>query len=458
VKRLIISCLALSLLFAVPAPALPRQQSSASPATSEQKTDVRQETFNIVWETIKEKHWDLGSVDWDGAKVKYEPLAVKAESDAKLHEVLQRMLGELHQSHFQILPRNTAQPEQAAEPGGWVGIDIRSIGNQAVISRVEPGSAAAEAGIRAGFVVTRVGKVQTQEIVDRYKTSSESEAIKRLRIGRSVLARLSGAPGTTVEATVLDEKDNPREVKLTRHRLKGEMSQPLGNFAAQYTEFEAKRLEGGIGYIRFNVFVMILLDRIRAAIRGMSDAPGIIIDLRGNPGGVGGMAQGIAGVLEQRKEISLGVMKMRRGYQNFVVFPQPNSYAGPVVILQDGGSGSTSEIFAAGMQESGRAKIVGERSMGAALPSVMTKLPTGAVFQYAVADYRTPTGVLVEGKGVAPDLEIKLTRKSLLEGRDVQLDAAVEFLRKQGRGSTGNRGATITRQPDERSIMERTLQ
>jgi C-terminal processing protease CtpA/Prc len=69
----------------------------------------------------------------------------------------------------------------------------------------------------------------------------------------------------------------------------------------------------------------------------------------------------------------------------------------------------------------------------------MTKLPTGAIFQYAVADFRTPSGVLVEGKGVAPDLEIKLTRRSLLEGRDAQLEAAVEVLRKQSRPSMGTR-------------------
>jgi carboxyl-terminal processing protease len=437
VKRFIISCLALSLLLATPAAAR-QQQTSSAPPTAEEKAAVRQETFNIVWGTVNEKHWDLGAIDWNGVRVKYEPLASKAESDAKFHEVLQQMLGELHQSHFQILPRTTAGPEQIAETNGGIGIDIRFIGEQAVISRLEPGSAAAEAGLRTGFVVTRVGNVQARDIVERYKNSRESDAIKRLRTTRSLLARIGGAPGTTVELTVLDEKDSARELKLTRQRLKGEMSQPLGNFAAQYTEFEARRIDGGIGYIRFNVFVTILTDRIKGAIRSMRDAPGIIIDLRGNPGGVGAMSQGIAGVLESR-ETNLGVMKMRRGHQNFAVFPQPNSYAGPVVILIDGGSGSTSEIFAAGMQETGRAKVVGERSMGAALPSVMTKLPTGAIFQYAVADFRTPKGVLVEGQGVAPDLEIKLTRKSLLEGRDAQLDAAVELLRKQTRTPTSDK-------------------
>lgn len=145
------------------------------------------------------------------------------------------------------------------------------------------------------------------------------------------------------------------------------------------------------------------------------------------------MAPGIAGVLK-KEQSSLGTMHMRSGYQNFAVFPQENPYLGPVVILTDGGSASTSEIFAGGMQEIGRAVVVGERTAGAALPSIFQKLPTGALFQYAIADFKTPKGTLIEGRGVAPNVEVKLTRRSLLDGRDIQLDAAIEQIQKQSTG------------------------
>jgi carboxyl-terminal processing protease len=82
------------------------------------------------------------------------------------------------------------------------------------------------------------------------------------------------------------------------------------------------------------------------------------------------------------------------------------------------------------MQDIGRAAVVGERTAGAALPSIIEKLPTGALFQYAVADFKTPKGTLLEGRGVAPDVEVKLTRRALLDGRDPQLDAAVEQINK----------------------------
>jgi carboxyl-terminal processing protease len=252
----------------------------------------------------------------------------------------------------------------------------------------------------------------------------------RMYTERRLMGRIKGKPGTSVRLEYLDAEDRPHSVSLVREAQKGEMAPAVGNFPAQYTEFEAKRLAGNIGYIRFNIFVMPIMPRVRAAVREMRDAPGLIIDLRGNPGGIGGMAIGIAGMVEAEQN-SLGTMKMREGELKFVFFPQPGAFTGKVVILVDGESASTSEIFAAGLQELGRATVVGERTVGAALPSVFQKLPTGAIFQYAIADFKTPKGVLIEGYGVIPNVEVKPTRDALLAGHDAQLDAAVERVLKQ---------------------------
>jgi carboxyl-terminal processing protease len=395
--------------------------------------DPRQETFEIVWRTVKEKHFDptFGGVDWDKVREQYAPRVRAVKSDGELYILLQQMLGELHQSHFAIIPPEAIVQSESKEPeGGGIGIDIRFIDKQAVITRVEPGSRAASAGLRAGFVVKKVDEVTVEQITERFSKSKESPALIHLFMIHSVLGRIKGKPETPVRITYLDGRDQSREATVTRERLKGEMSPAFGNFPPQYTEFEAKRLANGIGYIRFNIFVMILMERIKAAIREMNDAPGIIIDLRGNPGGVGAMANGMAGMLET-KLVSLGVMKLRTTQLNFIVYPQGGAYSGPVVILTDGGSASTSEIFAGGMQELGRATVVGERSMGAALPSQIMRLPTGARLQYAIADFKTPKGVLIEGRGIKPDMEISLTRRALLEGRDSQLEAAVEQIKRK---------------------------
>jgi carboxyl-terminal processing protease len=396
--------------------------------------DLRQETFDIVWRTVKEKHFDptLGGVDWDKVREQYAPRVSTVKNDGELYALLQQMLGELHQSHFSIIPPEAIiQSESKESADGSIGVDIRFIDNHAVITRVEPGSSGAKAGLRSGFVIKKVDDLKVEQITERFLKHKESPALMRLLMLRSVLANIKGKPDTPVRIAYLDGRDQLREATITRERLKGEMSPSMGNFPPQYTEFESKRLADGTGYIRFNIFVTMLMGKIRTAIREMNDAPGIIIDLRGNPGGVGAMANGVAGMLETT-QVSLGVMKMRTGHINFVVFPQPGAYTGPVVILLDGASASTSEVFAAGVQELGRAIVVGERSMGAALPSQIIQLPTGARLQYAVADFKTPKGVLIEGRGVQPDVEVALTRRALLEGHDSQLEAAIEQIKKKG--------------------------
>ena len=418
------------LLFTLSLLALAAAAGAQTPAT--QPTDARRESFDIVWRTVKEKHFDpaFGGVDWDGVRRKYEPRLGQIKSDAELYDMLEAMLDELHQSHFGIIPPDAITAESRESETGGVGLDLRLIDDRAVITRADPESPAARAGLRPGFVITKVDDLPVAQVVSRLRKAIERPGMAQLYIERRVLGHINGKPATTVRLEYLDEHDQPHSASLVREARQGEMSPAFGNLPPQYTEFEARRLAGNIGYIRFNVFVMLVMPRVRAAIREMRDAAGLIIDLRGNPGGVGGMAIGIAGLLAT-KEDSLGTMKMRGGELKFAFSPQPNAYAGKVVILVDGESASTSEVFAAGLQELGRAAVVGERSVGAALPSVIQKLPTGALFQYAIADFKTPKGVLIEGRGVIPDVEVKRARAALLAGHDAQLDAARERILKQ---------------------------
>jgi carboxyl-terminal processing protease len=315
-------------------------------------------------------------------------------------------------------------------PVGGVGIEVQMLDGQAVITRLEQGSAALRAGLKTGFIIREVDGATVERLGEKFARSKLPDRMKRVRIARAVMQKVNGNPETEVRIVYLDERNRRRESVLRRERMKGELSKRLGNFPPQYSEFESRRLEGGIGYVRFNIFTLNLTDRIIAAIRQMSDAPGLILDLRGNPGGVGGMATQIASCLETR-HLSLGTMKMRANQTDFRVFPRKDAYTGPVVVLMDGRSGSTSEVFTSGMQESGRVTVIGERSVGAALPSSFQKLPTGALFQFAIADFRTPKGVLIEGRGVIPDVEVVLNRKVLLKGRDPQMEAAIEQIRKQ---------------------------
>src|SRR6185437_3175783 len=115
---------------------------------------------------------------------------------------------------------------------------------------------------------------------------------------------------------------------------------------------------------------------------------------------------------------NLGEMKMRDTTLKFVIFPRPQTYKGPLAILIDEGSASTSEILAGGLQDLKRARIFGTRSAGAALPSDIIRLPDGDGFQYAQASYTSEKGRVLEGNGVMPDEEVRQTEADLKSGRD----------------------------------------
>jgi carboxyl-terminal processing protease len=401
-------------------------------ATAEQ----RREAFETVWRTVNEQHFDptFGGVDWAAVRERYRPLADAAKSDAEFYDVLRRMLGELKLSHFAIYPPG-AFDEPAAGSGasarGSAGLGVRVIDGRAVVTKVEPGSAAERAGIRMGFVIQKVDEHDITGSIARLARSDLGAGYKLTYMNGVALSALAGPPGAARRVTYLDARDRPRTTTLTLLPSSEQMSEPFGNFPAVPTEFETRRF-GDIGYVRFNIWVVSQMEKLRAAVRELSDTRALVFDLRGNQGGLGIMAIGLSGLLSE-KEFSLGALMQRRGHMNFLVNPQPGAYKGAVVVLVDPLSASTSEIFALGLQEAGRAVVVGETTAGAALPSIFTKLPTGATFQFAFADFKTPKGVRVEGRGAVPDVSVKLDRRTLLAGRDPQLDAALRVARERAR-------------------------
>ena len=183
----------------------------------------------------------------------------------------------------------------------------------------------------------------------------------------------------------------------------------------------------------------VVMPKFVEAVEASRACDGLVIDLRGNLGGIAGMALGIGGLLVSEPDQRLGEMTTRSTRLKFVLNPRLNPYTKPVAILVDRLSLSTSEILAGGLQDLGRARIFGERTGGAALPSVVERLPNGDGFQYAFANYTSSGGSVLEGRGVLPDEPVPLTRDALLAGRDAALDAAVKWIHSaaRGEGTTG---------------------
>ena len=395
---------------------------------------IRLQTFEKVWNTVNEKHFDptFGGVDWQKMREIYQPKSTAAKSDAEFYAVLRQMLGELKLSHFGIIPP-AVEMNTSKSGEGFIGIGLKMIDNQAIISDVKTDSPAGKSGLKTGFAIEKLDGKTIPEILaplEKYLSAqSMHEAQKKIYRERVLASYINGDAGTKARVEISDGKNQMQIFNVARIENKSEMSPAFGNFPPQEVVFETKKLDGNIGYIHFNMWIVPQMPKIREAIRSMKDTKGIIIDLRGNPGGIGGMASGVAGLLVNER-LSLGSMKSRDSEMKFIIYPQANIYDGKIVILTDYGSASTSEIFAAGMQEIGRAKVVGERSAGAVLPSVFEKLPDGATFQYVISDYKSPKNILLEGRGVIPDVEVKQTRQALLEGRDLQLEEAVKIITK----------------------------
>jgi carboxyl-terminal processing protease len=465
IKRVLTS-LALSLALFIPVVALSPQNKSRKRAAVQRRTQVRKDparerrekTFQLVWQTVRDEHYDptLGGVNWDAVRVRYAPRVHRVRSDQELHDLLQAMLEELPQSHFSILPperiprikaggkragkgakegdpldllgddeENESDNDVATQMMNGIGVDVRVLDGRVVITRVAADSPAAKAGLRPGFIIKSIDDVPFDGLLRYAGENATLQPIIHMRLRAEILIYyLGGEPGTEVRLLYVDEKNQERDVTIKRERLSGSLSSAVGNLPPLYTEFESKRLTGEIGYLRFSTFTPQVAEKICVALKSMRDAPGIVIDLRGNPGGVLAMASGVVGLLVNKAGL-IGVIRTRKGALPMAAYPQRSSYKGPLVVIVDRLSASTSEVLAAALQETGRATIVGERSAGMVLGADIIKLPTGALFEYARTGFTTSQGTTLEGAGVVPDVEKKLDRVALLKGQDDQLQEAL---------------------------------
>lgn len=409
-------------------------------AQSSLSREDRAESFRLVWETVRDRYFDpaFGGVDWDTVRRELEPAAMSAPTDAAFYGVLQQMVDRLGQSHFRVMPPFWVSTQQRARMGSAsAGIEVVAAGEDLLVWRLRSSVQEEAPGLRSGCALLKAGDTVFRDLREEvYRQHPDSH-----RAGTEFLEAasyaLTGRYGERLAIHYRCGDEAPRESALTlRSFHSGERSEQIGHVPSLETEFEVRRLDGDVVVVRFNLFVMSLLPRIRAAIQqaAADGTAGIVFDVRGNPGGIGAMANGLAGYLV-RERSSLGVMKLRGAELKFLAFPQDGAYLGPVAVLIDRGSASTSEIFAAGLQEMGRAVVVGERSMGAALPSLFTELPHGAMLQFAVADFLTPKGQRIEGKGVEPDVQAAMDAASLLAGSDPQLEAARLALLRKARQS-----------------------
>jgi carboxyl-terminal processing protease len=399
------------------------------------------QTFDAAWTEVRDRHFDptLNGVDWDAVRHELRPRAVQARTTDELRGILRDMLGRLGQSHFAIIPGagtggGTGAPSGTAEPG----FDVRLVGGDLLVTAVEPGSPAHEAGVRTGWRIAAMAGTPVATLLRTLPAESAAQ-VRGFEAWRVAQARLRGPAGSTVAIDFEDGAGRVRTVAIARRAEQG-TPVTLGKLPTMYVRVshELTKTPAGAaaGLIRFNVWMAAVDARVQRAVDEMRGADGMILDLRGNPGGLAAMLMGIAGhFVDERRP--LGVMQTRDNPPlRFTVNPRLVSadgrpvdvFRGPLAILVDGMSGSASECFAGGMQSIGRARIFGQTTMGQALPAQFRELPNGDVLMYAFGDFVTADGTRLEGRGVIPDETVPLAREDLLAGRDRTLEAAQAWI------------------------------
>lgn len=425
-----------------------------APAAAQERieTDLALATFDSVWSRVHRSHYDtaFNGVDWVAVRDELRPRAASAGTDPALRLVIGEMLGRLGDSHYTVIPGEVADavdPEvlraggdAGVERTGDLGIGFRLVRDEMVVSDIDSAGPAFHAGIRAGWILESVDDRELAGAVARVRGLEESRQRRNglTQLAFSANGLQEGAPGSPVVLGMRDGANREVTVTVERRRRLGEAVR-FGNLPAFFARLDHVRLtqgDGCIGVIRMNVWMVPLMAPFDRAVDALRDCDGIVVDLRGNPGGVAGMVAGVGGhFLTER--IALGHMRTRGIALDIRANPRTvmpdgrrvEPFAGPLAILVDELSVSTSEFFAGGMQAIGRARVFGRTTAGQALPAAMARLPNGDVLLYVVADFTAARDVRIEGVGVRPDVEVPLRRSDLLAGRDAVLNAALRWVR-----------------------------
>lgn len=424
---------------------------------SEESRAVQMESFDTVYETVRDRHWDEARVGaaWRASYEALRPRLQTVNSQREARVLMNELLDTLGQSHFGVFagPTNKevlvggddpqapvasgAKPATApdSQPSasddtseGFAGFIVTVVEERVMVTRVAEHSPAARAGLQLGWEVLAVDGKPISPIVAENRPD-EGELFGRLKAQRAVTRFITGPRDTVRTLRVLDRQERRRDVEIRMITPEGEAFR-MGEQLSLPTRTETRTLDGDVLYFALSAFgnPAPVLKEFGALLSDNADAPGIVIDVRGNPGGIGAMASGLAGFFIEERGQHLGRMVMRGGTMKFIVFPRAETFAGRVAVLIDGGSASTSEIFAGGLQDLGRARVFGETTAGAVLPSEISTLPNGDGFQFATADFETPKGTRLEGRGAIPDVTVPPSVEALRRGEDRALEAARQWI------------------------------
>ena len=340
--------------------------------------------------------WEIVTTDYvDAAKLDKGNLSQAA---------IRGMIEALHDPYSGYLDPQEYEMSQTSLQGsfGGIGAEVR-VDPEGQLRVVAPivGTPAEKAGILPGDKILEINGESTQGM-------SSIQAVVRIR----------GEPGTTVTLRIQHEgEDTPKDLVITREQI-------------SVTAVVPEMLADNIAYLSVNDFSGRTAPELLAALESFTrgNATGIILDLRDNPGGFLNVAVDVASQFLKQGTVTY-VVDGEGHRETYDVKSGGIATDLPMAVLVNGHSASASEILAGVLQDYGRARIIGTRTLGKGSVNQFAEMSDGSAIYITIARWYTPNGRQIEGQGITPDDVVEMTPDDIEHNRDPQLDRAIEYIK-----------------------------
>ncbi len=349
------------------------------------------------------------NLDYSSIEAVYDTLRVTYDGDIEhkalldgLKQGLAQATGDPYTEYFNATEAKEFDEELS---GSFTGIGAELGKNQSnnieIISPIA-GFPAEKAGLKAKDVIAEIDGESTANL-------SISEAVKKIR----------GEEGTKVKLTVVRANTQELRFEITRAQI-------------TIPSVKSEIIEGNIGLLTISRFGPDTAQLAREAATGFKQAgvKGVILDLRGDPGGLLDASVSVSSLWLDKSQVVLQEKRDNVVVKNFNATGNPVLKGIKTVVLVDEGSASASEITAGALKDNKAAIIIGTKTYGKGSVQALERLADGSLLKVTSAHWFTPSGVGINKVGIAPDQKVERTEDDFKNNRDPQRQAAIDYLQR----------------------------